>query len=146
MVEIYDADTGTPAARLINLSARANVGTGTSVLTGGFVISGTTSESVLLRGIGPTLSTFSVPGVLAKPVLTLYNSAGTVLATNSAWGGGAVLSAVFNAVGAFSLPTGSSDDAILTTLVPGNYTVQVKGANSTTGVALVEIYEIPAAQ
>jgi sugar lactone lactonase YvrE len=147
MVEVYDADIGTPAPRLINLSARAEVGTGASVLTGGFVISGTTSESVLLRGIGPTLSTFGVSGVLAKPVLTLYKSStSAVLATNSAWGGSALLSAVFTAVGAFPLPAGSSDDAIVTTLAPGSYTVQVKGANSTTGVALVEIYEIPAAQ
>jgi len=146
MVEIYDADSGTPAPRLINLSARANVGTGTSVLTGGFIISGTTSESVLLRGIGPTLASFGITGFLAKPVLTLYNSAGTVIATNSAWGGSAALSAVFTAVNAFALPAASSDDAVVTTLAPGSYTVQVKGANSTTGVALVEIYEIPAAQ
>jgi hypothetical protein len=145
MAEIYDADSGTPVSRLINLSARANSGTGTNILTGGFIIAGTTSESVLLRGIGPTLASFGVTGVMARPVLSLYRP-GTAapIATNAAWGGSAVLAAVFSSVSAFALPAGSSDDAIVTTLAPGSYSVTVTGANNTTGVAMVEIYELAA--
>jgi hypothetical protein len=76
-------------SRLVSLSARANVGPGASVLIGGFAIAGSAAETVLLRGIGPALANYGVPGVLARPVLTLFNSAGVPLATNSGWGGGA---------------------------------------------------------
>jgi sugar lactone lactonase YvrE len=145
LAEIYDADTGSPPSRLANTSARAVVGTGASVLVAGFVIAGTTSETVLIRADGPALaaSPFNLSGTLAKPVLTVQDSSANVLATNSGWGGGAALSGVFALVGAFPLASGSSDAALVVTLPPGAYTATVSGAGATTGIALVEVYEVP---
>ena len=143
LAEIYDADTGaTPSARLINISARASVGTGTNVLIAGFVISGDTPEKVLIRGIGPTLSQFGVTGSLATPQLVLYDSGNNTLLANSGWAGDANLSQAFTQVGAFSLAASSADAAILVTLPPGAYTAEVSGVSGSTGVGLAEIYEV----
>jgi len=128
-------------ARLTNLSARAQVGTGNNILIVGFASAGTGSKQILLRGVGPTLASLGVTGVLATPDLTLYGQNGKVIATNSTWGGTAALMAVFNAVGAFALPANSADAALLETLATGNYTAQVTGLNGATGVALAEIYD-----
>ena len=143
LAEIYDADAGSPTGRLVSLSARGNVGSGANVLIGGFAIAGSAAETVLLRGIGPALANYGVPGALARPVLTLFNGGGVPLATNSGWGGGADLAGVFRQVSAFDLPAASGDAAMVVTLAPGAYTVQVAGAGNTGGVALVEIYEVP---
>lgn len=157
LAELYDADTGTPSSRLVNLSARALVEPGANILIAGFSISGGSSETVLIRGIGPGLTPFGVNGVLTQPVLTLYDTASTpaVIATNIGWGtppttGNSTVqasvqpatTAVFNQVYAFGLPTGSADCAMVVTLPPGTYTAQVSGANATSGVALVEVYEV----
>ena len=156
LAEIYDADNGAPANRLINISARAAVGTGANILIGGFVIGGTTPQTVIIRGDGPGLAAFGVPGTLANPVLTLFNSSGGIIATDAGWsnapvpGGTATgsitiqpLTAALSAkVGAFSLAPGSADSAIVATLPAGTYTAQVAGANNSSGVALVEIYEL----
>jgi len=146
LAEIYDADTGTPATRIINVSARALSGTGTSVLIAGFVVGGSGTDTLLIRGIGPTLAQYGVTGVLATPQLTVHttvNGQDTVLASNTTgWGGGATLSAAFTQVGAFALAPGSADSALLVTVPAGAYTAQVSGANGTTGVGLVEIYEM----
>ena len=142
MVEIYDADPTGATSRLVNISARGMVGTGSSIMTGGFVITGNSTETVLIRAVGPTLSTYGVTGVLAQPTLTVYNSSGTSVASNTIWGGGSTLSSTMTQVGAFALPTTSADSAVLVTLPAGAYTVQVSGVNGTTGNALVEIYEV----
>jgi hypothetical protein len=84
---------------------------------------------------------FNVPGVVADPQLTLMQG-GAVVASNDNWGGGAALVAAFAQVSAFTLPANSRDAVIVTTLAPGDYTVQVKGVNGTTGVALIEVYEV----
>lgn len=143
LAEIYDADLTTSASRLINLSARAQVGAAAVPLVAGFVISGNTAETVLLRGIGPGLSQFGLSGTLNTPALTLYNHSGAIVASNSGWGGSALLSTAFSQVGAFSLPVGSADAALLQTLAPGNYTAQLSNADSTAGLGMVEIYEVP---
>jgi hypothetical protein len=142
MVEIYDADPTGATSRLVNISARGTVGTGTSIMTGGFVITGNSTETILIRAVGPTLSNYNVTGVLAQPTLTVYNASGTSVATNTIWGGGSTLSSVMTQVGAFALPSTSADSAVLVTLPAGAYTVQVSGVNGTTGNALVEIYEV----
>jgi hypothetical protein len=132
--------------QFINISTRANVGTGSSIAIAGFVISGSANEEVLIRGIGPTLAQFLQGGVLAQPVLTLFNSAGTQVATNTGWGTNtnvSQISAAFTATGAFPLPSGSADSALLLSLAPGSYTAEVSGLNNTTGIALVEVYEVP---
>jgi len=145
LAEIYDADPNplTSAAELKNLSVRAPVGTGSGVLIAGFVISGNEPKTVLIRGIGPALAGFGVAGALQAPVLSLYNSSSVQIETNSAWGGEPVLAAAMAEAGAFALSPGSGDTALLVTLPPGAYTAQVSGANSTTGVGLIEVYEVP---
>jgi hypothetical protein len=82
-----------------------------------------------------------VSGSLASPVLTLFNSSNQPIASNSGWANSSTLSTAFAKVGAYPFPAGSSDSALIATLPPGTYTVQVTGANGSTGVALVEIYE-----
>ena len=147
IAEIYDA---TPTAnftattpRLVNVSVLKSIGTS---LTAGFVVGGGTGpRTVLIRAIGPTLGTlFGLPGTVADPQLALFNSASAKIGENDNWGGTAALTAVFTSVGAFQLPNATSRDAaLLVTLEPGNYTVQVSGVGGTTGTALVEIYEVP---
>jgi hypothetical protein len=147
MVEIYDSaaalDPTTP--RMVNISSRGYVGTGNDVLIGGFVVTGDQPRQVLIRGVGPTLTTLGVTApVLVDPILSLYHG-GTVINQNDNWGtagDGTAISATASAVGAFALPSGSKDAALLTALQPGVYTVIVSGANNTTGIALVEIYEV----
>ncbi|MBL9213126.1 MAG: hypothetical protein JNL92_21875 [Opitutaceae bacterium] len=146
LAEIYDATAAATftvtTPRLTNVSARTRVGTGDDILIAGFSISGSTNRTVLIRAIGPTLGTFNVPGALANPRLELYSGSNRIL-ENDDWGGTAVLSTAFAAVAAFALPADSRDAAILVTLAPGSYTAQVSGVGNTTGVALVEVYEVP---
>jgi subtilisin family serine protease len=139
--ELYDTAPAS-GARLTNVSARAQVGTGSSILIAGFSISGNVSKRVLIRGVGPGLAPFGVAGLLGNPRLDLYTGS-TLIQGSDDWGGTSDLSAAFTAVGAFSLPVGSRDAALLVTLPPGTYTAQVSGVANTTGVALVEIYELP---
>ena len=157
-VEVYDADTGTPTATLINVSARAYVGLGNQANIVGFVISGTTSETVLIRGDGPGLKQFGVTNFLATPQLVLYDTAPTALpiASNTGWnnaitpgtskvaaGLAPATTQIMNNVYAFTLAPNSADCAIVATLPPGSYTAVLSGANGTTGVGLVEAYVVP---
>ena len=82
------------------------------------------------------------PGAVADPQITLF-SGQTTIGSNDNWGGGAELAAAFAKVGAFALPAASRDAALLVTLQPGGYTVQARGNGGTTGMAIVEIYEMP---
>lgn len=150
--EVFDATPATSRAlstpRLINLSGRAQVGTGTNVLIAGFVIGGATSETVLIRGSGPALSQFGVSGALADPLLQLYQSnsdgTSTLLEANAGWQGDAQIAATASSVGAFSWgSSASADSALLVTLAPGAYTAKISGASGDTGVSLVEVYEVP---
>ena len=98
---------------------------------------------MLIRASGPALTPFGVTGLLPDPELQLY-SGSTVLESNTGWGGNPEISATAAAVGAFGWSSSTSaDSAILVTLPPGPYTAQVSGASGDTGVALVEIYEVP---
>ncbi len=138
IVEAYDlGSANTP--RLINISARNQVGTGSDVMIAGFTIAGTGPKTVLIRAVGPTLAQFGVPGTLVDPKLEVY-SGSTKINENDNWG--ASLAPTFGAVGAFGLTAGSKDAALLVTLQPGGYTVQVSGADGGTGEAIVEIYEV----
>jgi hypothetical protein len=142
VVEIYDADSGAPGIRLNNLSARDLVETGQNILIGGFSIAGTTDETVLIRAIGPGLNTkFGLTGILAQPVLSLFKGS-SVIYSNTVWGGDPVLIAAQAAVGAYALVQSSADSLLLVTLSPGGYTAQVTGLNATTGIGVVEIYEL----
>ncbi len=143
LAELYDA---TPSSlftattpRLVNVSVLKHLGSG---VTAGFVIGGSSARRVLVRAIGPTLAAFGVDGTVADPRLTLF-AGQTERGGNDNWGGGSSLAAAFNQVGAFALAADSRDAALLATLEPGNYTVQVSGVGGTTGVALIEVYEVP---
>ncbi len=140
LVEAYDV-TGGFSARLVNVSARNQVGTGADILIAGLNISGTGTKQVLIRAVGPGLAAFGVPGTLADPKLEVYGSNGAIVATNDNWT--ASLAPTFTQVGAFGLPANSRDAALLTTLGAGSsYTVHVSGADGGTGEALIEVYEV----
>ncbi len=142
IVEAYDTSATSTNPRLTNLSALNQVGTGGDILIAGFTVSGTGSVTVLIRGIGPTLTQFGVGTPLVNPRLAIYNSAGAQINANAGWGGGATLAAAFSQVGAFALPATSTDTALLVSLPAGGYTVQLSGANNTTGSGLIEVYEV----
>lgn len=142
LAELYELDA---TGRTVNLSTRARVGTADRVLIGGFVVAGAAHKRMLIRAVGPALTTFGVGGALADPVLTLY-SGGQVIATNDRWSASPAAAAVATAggrVGAFALPPNSEDAALLIAVAPGAYTAEVRGKANTEGVALLEIYEIP---
>ena len=144
IAEIYDATAAASfvavTPRLINVSVRKHLGPG---LTVGFVLGGAVATKVLIRAVGPTLGGFGVVGVVADPQLTLFNDRGVKIGENNDWSGSAELTAAFVAVGAFALPSTAKDAALVVTLPPGNYSVQAAGTGGTTGVALVEVYEVP---
>lgn len=143
MAEIYDMDTsGTPPTRLTNISTEAYVDNGgANVLISGFVITGSVPETLLIRADGPSLSSFGVTGAMATPTVTLY-SGQTQLQTNTGWGGNNAIATAAAQVGAFSIPATSADSALLVSLNPGSYSVEVTGANGSTGTTLLEIYEV----
>jgi len=150
--EVYDATAAgallPSAPRLVNVSGRAQVGTGDGVLIAGFVIEGATSKTVLIRASGPALAQLGVPGTLPDPQLTLYQiGAGgshALIGSNTGWGGDAAVASAAASAGAFSWGSAASaDSALLITLAPGAYTAEVAGAAGDEGVALVEVYEVP---
>jgi hypothetical protein len=152
LVEVYDLTAASAytasSPRLINISARVQVGTGGNILIAGFVVGGSTSKTVLVRASGPALVPFGVSGTLADPALNLYRSisgqTSTLVATNAGWEGNSQVASEAARVGAFSWGSSATpDSAILITLPPGSYTAQVVGASGDSGVALVEVYEVP---
>jgi aryl-phospho-beta-D-glucosidase BglC (GH1 family) len=151
LAEMYDATPGgtytATTPRLINISARVEVGTGASVLIAGFVIGGATSETVLIRASGPALDPFDLTGTLPDPMLSLYQSnsdgSNTLLQSNTGWGGSPQIALTAANVGAFSWgTTATPDSAVLVTLPPGAYTAEVAGSSGDSGIALVEVYEV----
>jgi len=149
LVEVYDTsatDSTATRARLINIATRGAVGVAEDQLIAGIVVAGNAPTRVLIRAVGPGLRALGVGGALRDPVLTLRDATGAI-ATNDDWSGGSVgtttdLLFASAAVGAFPLTIDSRDACILITLRPGNYTAQISGKGGSTGVALVEIYEI----
>ena len=145
LVEVYDV---TGPARLMNLSTRAQVGTGGGILISGLSIApGGGLRKFLIRAAGPTLASFGVAGTLADPAIAILDAGGQQIASNDNWGTGntTALTTAFAQNGAFGLAAGSRDAALLVDLDPGkNYTIQVSGVNNTTGLALIEVYDITA--
>ena len=145
LVEVYDVGTGN-SPRLVNVSTLNFSGTGDNVLIAGFIISGNTPKTLLVRGVGPTLSSFGVGGLLADPVMEIHakdsNNQDVVFAANDNWGDEPNAAAAAAIPGPFALNAGSKDAALLITLPAGAYTVQVAGANQSTGNALIEVYDI----
>jgi plastocyanin len=146
LVEVYDLS---PANNSIlgNISTREFVQTDDNVMIGGFIVQGTQPKSVIVRAIGPELTPFGVPDVLADPTLALHNGAGTLIASNNNWQttiiGGIITADQVSAIqNSGHAPTQPSESAIIATLPPGNYTAIVRGVNNSTGNALVEVYDL----
>jgi uncharacterized delta-60 repeat protein len=157
LAEVYDATPApmTAAQRLTNISTRGYVSPGAGALIGGFVISGSSVKSVLIRGVGPGLGAFGVSDAIADPVLSVFDENGTVVAQNLSWSNQAItgsdqatveaqdITAADASVGAFALSASSPDTALIANLPPGAYTFQVTSASNATGEALGEVYELP---
>jgi hypothetical protein len=137
-----------PAGNALNISTRLPVGTDQSVLIGGFIIQGPAPKTVILRAIGPTLTDFGVAGALADPTLELYQG-NTLLATNDNWrttqiGGLLTSNQSIDIMASTVAPSKDAESAILVTLAPGAYTAIVRGAGNTTGIAVIEGYDLDA--
>jgi hypothetical protein len=122
--------------RLANISTRAVVGTSANVLIGGFIVTGTESKKVIVRGIGPSLP---LPGKMLNPMLELHDPSGAVIAANDNWGQNANSAEIVDSGVA---PTNPSESALLMSLAPGSYTAVLSGVNQTTGTAVVEVYDL----
>lgn len=123
---------------VVNISTRGRVETGDQIMIGGFIIGGSTATKVIVRAIGPSLLGEGVPDALLDPTLEVYDSEGTLVASNDNW-----RSTQASAIIATSLaPTNEGEAAIVKTLAPGAYSAIVRGKNDTTGVALFEVYAL----
>jgi hypothetical protein len=150
LVELYDVDDS-QASRLVNLSARNHVGGGDELLVAGFSIKGNQSMRLLLRGVAPRLGLppFGLGGLLADPLIKLYKIEGQVstqIDSNDDWASGGVVAMrqAFTSVEAFDLPEETSRDAALVvSLQPGLYTVELHGKGGAAGDAMIEVYEMP---
>ncbi|MBE2215225.1 MAG: hypothetical protein IAE82_15235 [Opitutaceae bacterium] len=145
-----------PAARLlvaqpdpgqvVNISLRGRPGEGANVLIAGFVINGNVPRRVLIRGVGPELVRLGVGDAHPDPRLRLFDGDGAELAANDDWGtstDATEIAAVARSIGAFSLAQAGKDAALLRTLLPGAFTAHVSGPTGVSGIALVEVYEVP---
>ncbi|HEY9155145.1 MAG TPA: immunoglobulin domain-containing protein [Opitutaceae bacterium] len=146
MIEVYEADSTATDARLINISTRSQTQTGSGIQIAGFIISGNQSKKVLIRALGPTLTQYSVNGVLDDPVLSLF-SGQTKIGENDDWSSTTdnttAVEAATTGSNAVALTRGTTDSAMVVTLAPGGYTAQVSGKSGHTGVTLIEVYEVP---
>jgi len=130
---------GSAPGRPVQVSTRMQVGTGDSALIGGFIMRGAAPKRLAIRGIGPSSG---LPGAIADPVLELHDGSG-IIATNDNWGDAANKQEVIDA----NLVPGSPNESVILTTVPSNttnafYTAVVRGANNTTGLGLVEVYDL----
>lgn len=145
LLELYEAD-GDESTGLSNLSARAHVGAGEDVLDAGFVTSGEGNLRLLIRGIGPALAGFGVTGALSDPELEIYRGTERIV-TNDNWSAdpkqALEVAVAARSVGAFPLPTGSTDASVLLTLPAGTYTAQLRAHDGQLGTGLIEIYVLP---
>jgi sugar lactone lactonase YvrE len=129
---------------LVNISCRAFVGTGDNILIGGFYIVGSSSRTVLIQALGPSLAEEGVTGVLQQPVLTVFDTNGNPVYSNAGWGSSQILlNAATTVYASPVLQPNSTDSEALLTLPPGGYTAEVSGADGGTGVALCAIYQLP---
>ena len=141
LVELYATDPSAPA-NPVNISTRGLVQTGDNVMIGGFILGGTQSRHLLLRAIGPSLGAAGVANPLLDPTLELHDTNGALISSNDDWRD--TQEAEIAATGI--PPNDDRESAIVMDLAPANYTAIVRGVNGTTGVALVEAYDIPQAQ
>lgn len=146
LIEVYDADSPPSGSLFVNIATRAYASTGNNVTIGGFVVNGGKAKQVLVRAVGPTLTTQGIgqTEVLTDPTLSLY-SAGSVIATNDNWGDNANASEIVSTgarIGATPFAAGdTASSALLIKLLPGIYSFIASGQNNTSGIVLVEVYD-----
>jgi len=148
LVEVYDLSPVSNST-LGNISTRSFVQTGDNVMIGGFIVQGTQPERVIVRAIGPELAAppFNIPDALANPTLEVHDETGALIASNDNWvqtiiGGIITMNQVRDIRNSGHAPTDPRESAIIATLQRGNYTAIVRGVNDTTGVGLVEVYDL----
>jgi hypothetical protein len=148
LAEVYDL-SGTTGSFLGNISTRSFVQTGDNVMIGGFIVQGTQPKEVIVRAIGPELAAppFNIPDALANPTLEIHDGTGALIASNDNWQhtiiGGIITSDQRADIrNSGHAPTDPRESAIIANLPPGNYTAIVRGVNSSTGVGLVEVYDL----
>ncbi|MBE2215019.1 MAG: immunoglobulin domain-containing protein, partial [Opitutaceae bacterium] len=147
LVEVYDVDSGGALpTNLANISMRGIAGNGDDLVIAGFVVTGNAPKQVLIRAVGPELSRFGLAGVAADPYLTIFSRMDgkeVQIATNNDWGvDAAAVSVAGDQVGAFKLASGSKSSAMVIWLEPGVYTAQASSNIGSSGVAIVEVYEV----
>ena len=135
------------AATLSNLSARSFVQTGDNLMIGGFIVQGPGTKRVIIRAIGPELSQYGVPNAMADPTLELHDGTGALIGRNDNWqttiiGGIITHDQVQDIQNSGHAPADARESAIIGDLSPGTYTAIVRGVNDTTGIALVEVYDL----
>lgn len=137
LIELYDLHNS--GGRAGNISTRGQVSSGNDVLIGGFIVGGNQSKDVVVRAIGPSLSGVGVAGALTDPTVELRDASGSLLQSNDNWGTGPNAPQIQNEGLA---PNNAAESALQATLNPGSYTAIVRSANGSTGIALVEIYDL----
>ena len=139
LVEVYDLSQAV-ASKLANISTRALVGIGDNIVIAGFILGNNSGDDrVVLRGIGPSLTSLGVPNTLSDPTLQLRDSNGALLIANNNWQDDPVQAAELIAAGL--APTNPLESGIAATLPPGPYTALLAGLNNGTGIGLVEVYD-----
>jgi hypothetical protein len=146
LLEVYDLNPERDST-LANISTRSFVHTGDNVMIGGFIVAGTEPKRVIIRAIGPELTHYGVPIPLNNPALELHGSNNALIASNDDWhntiiGGIITADQWVDIANSGYAPTDGRESAIIATLQPGNYTAIVHGVNNTTGVGLVEVYDL----
>ncbi len=141
LVEIYDLSPNADS-KLANISTRAFVNTGNDVVIGGFILGGgSASDSIIIRGIGPSLADFGLSPVVADPQLELRDSNGGIVRANDNWQDDPAQAAIISGVNL--APTNDLESAIAETLAPDSYTAVLFGTNNGTGLGLIEVYDNP---
>ena len=136
LIEIYDLNPATSQIR--NISTRSEVGMGDNVMIGGIIIGGMEPTRVIVRAVGPSLTAAGVAEALQDPILELHNGDGSLLFQNDNWRDTQEAQILASTIP----PSDNRESAIVATLPPGNYTAIVRGAANSTGVALVEVYNL----
>lgn len=145
LIEIYDAEPGTGTSRLTDLSIRAQVGANADILIPGLTVGPGEPTTVLVRAVGPGLEQFGVGNFLESVTLNLLAD-GISIVSNTGWStatNAAEIESAAALIDAFALEPGSGDSAVMVTLNPGNYTLHVSSNTGQSGVALVEVHEVP---
>jgi len=142
-----DASPPTPLPQLTNISTRALVETGDNVVIGGFIVQGSAAKRVIIRALGPELTQYGVADALHNPTLELHDGTGALIASNDNWvttiiGGIITQNQVRDIMNSGYAPSNGLESAIIADLPPGNYTAIMRGVNDTTGVGLVEVYDL----